>query len=154
MCLHKAIIKGECLYNRGVCFWALLKLLEGQHSICILVTTIKDDYSQPLFSTPHRILSTRLLVGTKVEAVRLMNKNVLFLFRAAFPFKGSFYQSFSKATRLLQRSFNFTSLMWRAFCVSSAFWKTAFLKITADRVFRYEYVVMLKGNAQEIVVKS
>jgi len=38
MGLHQAIIKGECLYNRGVPLGALLKLLQRQQSICILLT--------------------------------------------------------------------------------------------------------------------
>lgn len=42
MGLHQAVIKGECLYNRGVCLGALLKLLQSQHPICILIHHIKD----------------------------------------------------------------------------------------------------------------
>lgn len=38
MGLHQAVIKGECLYNRGVCLGALLKLMQSQHPICILLT--------------------------------------------------------------------------------------------------------------------
>lgn len=38
MGLYQAIIKGECLYDRGVRLGALLKLLQSQHPICILLT--------------------------------------------------------------------------------------------------------------------
>lgn len=34
--LHKSIIKWQCLNNRGVCLWTLLKLLQSQLPICIL----------------------------------------------------------------------------------------------------------------------
>lgn len=42
MGLHQAVIKGECLYNRGVCLGALLKLMQSQHPICILIHHSKD----------------------------------------------------------------------------------------------------------------